>query len=59
MTSAIVSSVFVFGCLGYSFGTRKRRPVLGTVLGVCLGLAGVIILLCMTAKPAGPGSWRR
>jgi hypothetical protein len=61
MTSAILINVVLFGSLGYRMGTRKRRPVLGAVLGVSLGLLGIIILLCMTTKPPAPGegSWRR
>jgi hypothetical protein len=52
--------MFLFGSLGYRMGTRKRRPLLGTVLGLGLGLVGIIILLCVTTKPPvpGPGSWR-
>ena len=61
MTGALLISMFLFGSLGYRMGTRKRRPLLGTVLGLCLGLVGIIILLCVHTKPPvpGPGSWRR
>ena len=61
MTGAILIGMFLFGGLGYRMGTRKRRPVLGTVLGLGLGLVGIIILLCVPTKPPvpGPGSWRR
>jgi hypothetical protein len=61
MTGALLISMFLFGSLGYRMGSRKRRPLLGTVLGGGLGLVGIIILLCVTTKPPvpRPGSWRR
>src|ERR1022692_4369175 len=55
MTGALLISMFLFGSLGYRMRSRKRRPILGTVLGLGLGLVGIIILLCVPTKPPVPG----
>ena len=35
---------------GYLIGDHKRRPVLGTVLGLCLGLPGIALIAIIPAR---------
>jgi hypothetical protein len=52
MASAIVGLVVYIACIAGSatIGSRKRRPVLGVVLGILLGLIGLIIIAVVPAK---------
>jgi len=40
----------IFGFIGYLIGNPKNRPVLGFVLGFCLGIIGIIIMICLRPK---------
>jgi hypothetical protein len=42
----------LFMTAGYFVGKHKGRPGVGIILAALLGLAGIIIMACLPAKPA-------
>jgi len=35
----------IFGLIGYNMGERRGIPIIGLILGFCLGVIGLILLL--------------
>ena len=52
MTTVLISLVLALmaAAAGYLIGDHKRRPVLGTVLGLCLGLIGIAVIIVIPAR---------
>ena len=42
----------IMSAVGFGLGSRRGRPVLGAVLGFCLGLVGIGILFCFPKTKA-------